>query len=289
MPFLEGQTILLTGAAGFLGSHIAGAVASRWPDAVLASPARHELDLTDHPAVGRWWSQWRPAAVIHCAALSRAAACEAKPDQARLNNVEATNHLAELAAGVPLVFLSTDLVFDGRRGSYVETDAPRPLSVYGETKLAAEQAVLAHPRHTVLRVSLAHGRSPDGARSFNEDLERAWRAGRKTTLFTDEYRTPIPAPVLARVVCELLGQGAAGLFHVAGAERLSRWQIGELLVARHPEFHPLIQRGSLRDYDGPPRPADVSLNCAKVQALLSFPLPRFSDWLASGSNAQSQT
>ena len=114
---------------------------------------------------------------------------------------------------------------------------------------------------------------------MDEQLLAAWRKGQRMTLFTDEFRCPIPAAATARAIWELVGQQANGLFHVAGAERLSRWQIAELLVARHPEFKDLIQPGKLRDYSGAPRSPDTSLNCAKAQAKLGFPLPKFSAWI----------
>ncbi len=189
-----------------------------------------------------------------------------------------TRHLAGLAVDVPLVLLSTDLVFDGRKGDYVETDAVNPMSVYGETKAEAEAIVQANPRHLVVRTSLNAGKSPTGDRGMDEQLFLAWRAGRSMPLFVDEFRCPIPAAATARAIWELVNAGATGLYHVAGAEKLSRWQIGELLTARRPEFRGLISPGSLKDYAGAPRSPDTSLNCARAQARLSFPLPRFSDW-----------
>ena len=88
------------------------------------------------------------------------------------------------------------------------------------------------------------------------------------------------AGVTARATWELVERAPAGLYHVAGAERLSRWRIGELLAARWPELRPRLEAASLRDYAGQPRPPDTSLNCAKAQRSLSFSLPRFSSWLA---------
>jgi dTDP-4-dehydrorhamnose reductase len=175
------------------------------------------------------------------------------------------------------------LVFDGRQGDYDETAAVSPLSVYGETKVAAERIVLANPRHTVVRTSLNYGCSPTGDRSFNEELRRAWQTGQTLRLFTDEYRSPIAAKVTAACIWELARLGEPGLYHLAGAERLSRWEIGRLLAAHWPDVAVRFERGSIRDYQGPPRAADTSLNCAKVQKLLATPLPRFSDWLASRS------
>ena len=72
-----------------------------------------------------------------------------------------------------------------------------------------------------------------------------------------------------------------GLYHLAGAERLSRWQIGQLLAQRWSHLNPRLEPASRLTYTGPPRPADTSLDCAKLQALLSFSLPRFTEWSAA--------
>ena len=172
-------------------------------------------------------------------------------------------------------------MFDGRDGNYEENSWPNPLSVYAETKLAAEQLVLRHLRAIVFRISLNGGTSPTGDRGFNEEMRRAWQAGKTLRLFTDEFRCPIAAAVTARVVWSLVKENRAGLYHLAGAERLSRWQIGLLLAARWPKLHPRLEAGSLRDYHGPPRSPDTTLNCAKLQALLPFRLSGLTNWLAA--------
>jgi dTDP-4-dehydrorhamnose reductase len=276
---VSAERIWITGAGGLIGSHLCAAAALWAPHSQLFACTRQQLDLSDFAAVRRAFREQRPGLVIHCAALSRSTVCQEQPALARRLNVELTAHLAELAAEIPLVLLSTDLVFDGRKGSYVESDAPNPLGVYAETKLAAEQLILANPRHTVIRTSLTGGRSPAGDRGFNEVLRQAWRAGRAVTLFTDEFRTPIPAPVTARAMWALLAQDTAGLFHLAGAERLSRWQMGQLVAARCPELSPRIEAASLQSYQGAPRPPDTSLDCRKIQRFLSFPLPGLAQWL----------
>ncbi len=247
----------------------------------MVALTRERLDLTDSPAVEAEFRRQNPQLVIHCAALSRSPECEANPDLARRLNVEVTALLAKLAAEIPFVFLSTDLVFDGRTGHYEESAATNPLGVYAETKVAAEQIVLANPRHTVIRTSLNGGTSPTGDRGFNEQMRRAWRAGRTLSLFVDEFRSPIPAEVTARAIWELAALNQAGLYHVAGSERLSRWQVGQLLAARWPVLKPKIEPGSLKEYAGAPRAPDTSLNCAKAQEQLSFSLPGLTEWLAA--------
>jgi dTDP-4-dehydrorhamnose reductase len=113
---------------------------------------------------------------------------------------------------------------------------------------------------------------------MDEQMLGTLRECKTLHLFTDEFRTPIPAEETARAVWQLAEQKATGVFHVAGAERLSRWQIGELLCERFPQYKAQIQASSLATYQGAPRSPDTSLNCDKAQARLSFRLPKFSEW-----------
>lgn len=211
--------------------------------------------------------------------MSKSPECQAHPVRAWQANVETTKVLAELAAEIPFIFFSTDMVFDGQKGHYVESDPVNPLSVYAETKVAAEQIVLANPRHTIIRTSLNGGTSPTGDRGFNEQIRLAWQTGQTLNFFRDEFRSPIPATVTARATWGLLLKHQTGVFHVAGAERMSRAEIGIALAARWPQLNPKFQVGSLQEYHGAPRPPDTSLNCAKAQAQLSFPLPGLTTWL----------
>ena len=275
----EKSTAWVTGAGGLIGSQLVKLAPAFAPDWNVHGLTRAELDLADFAAVRRAFEQERPGLVIHCAALSKSPACQADPGLARLLNVEVTRRLAELAANIPFIFFSTDLVFDGKLGNYPEDATVNPLSVYAETKVAAEQIVRVNPKHTIIRTSLNGGTSPNGDRGFNEEMRRAWQAGKTLNLFTDEFRSPISAAVTARAVWELATQPCPGVYHVAGSERLSRWQIGQMLAARWPQLNPRLQPGSLKDYAGAPRPPDTSLNCAKVQKLISFPLPGLTEWL----------
>ena len=275
------KAVWITGAGGLIGSYLVRAAPRFAPDATLVALTRDRLELTDAAAVRAAFRLQSPQLVIHCAAITSSPECEANPALARKINVEVTALLAELAADIPLFFMSTDLVFDGRIGRYDETAPVNPLSLYAATKVAAEQIVLANPRHTVIRTSLNGGTSPTGDRGFNEQTRRAWQGGRTVRLFTDEYRSPIAAEVTARAIWELAALNRPGLYHVAGSERLSRWQIGQLLAARWPELKPGIEPSSLKEYTGAPRSPDSSLNSAKAQALLSFRLPGLTEWLSS--------
>ncbi len=272
--------VWITGAGGLLGSYLLRTAPQFAPDSQTIGLRREKLDLTDFTAVRARFHADRPNAVIHCAAVAHPPACQRDPEAARGLNVEATRCLAELASDIPLFFFSSDLVFDGKRGSYVETDPPNPVSVYAGTKISAEQIVLANPRHTVLRLSLNFGKSPTGNRAFNEMLRNDLAAGKNFALFTDEFRCPTAALVTVRATWELLRQHATGLFHLCGADKLSRWQIANLLLPHWPSLPGKIQPDTVKNYQGPPRPQDSSMNCAKVQRLLSFRLPGMAEAVA---------
>jgi len=274
----------ITGANGLIGNYFVRTAPRFAPHWRARALTRDRLDLLDFDAVRHAFQSDSPRLVIHCAAVSTIAGAQANPALAQRVNIEVTKRLAELAADVQFVFFSTDLVFDGRKGNYVETDITHPIHLYAETKLAAEQIVLKNPRHLVVRTSLNAGVSRAGNRGFNEQLRLALSAGQGMTLFTDEFRCPIPAVETARAVWELAQKNCAGLFHVAGAEKLSRWQIGQLLAKRRPELAGNITPGSAADFPGPPRALDTSLNISKVQKILSVPLPGLTGWLAANPN-----
>jgi dTDP-4-dehydrorhamnose reductase len=274
---------LVTGAGGLIGGYLMRS-ASRWiPGWEVQGLTRDDLDLTDSISVRALWQRRRVKLVIHCAALSRTGACEQDPARARRINVDATAHLADLARDVPLVFLSSDQVFDGSKGNYAETDDVNPLNMYGQTKAEAERIILLNPSHSVIRIALTAGTSQTGDRSFIEDMVRAAVNGTKLTLFTDEFRCPIPARALARALWEFAAQRRPGLYHLGGCERLSRWEIGQLLTRWYPELTSAIQPGSVADYQGPPRPPDLSMCSDKIQKFLSFRLPGFRQWVTTRS------
>jgi len=275
--------VLITGAAGLIGRYLIK-TAQRWaPRWEVRGLTRQDLDLADAASLTSVVRSLKPLVIIHCAALSRTKDCEEDPESARRINVTVTEHLAQLSQAIPFIFLSSGEVFDGKTGWYVESDEPNPINVYGRTKLAAEQAVLQNPGHTVVRVVLTAGTSETGNRSFVEEMCRIAKAGKDLTLYTDEFRCPLPAGVIARALWELVDRKQPGLYHLGGSERLSRWEIGEALLARYPELTGHLLKGSARNHVGSPRPADLSLCCDKVQSLLSFRIPGFREWLVERS------
>lgn len=273
--------VWITGAGGLIGNCLVQLAPKLAPFWRIRALTRLELDLTDSAAVRAAFQKDSPQLVIHCAALAHTPTCEKDPQLARRLNVDVTATLAELASNVPFIFFSTDMVFDGLAGNYDESATTNPLSVYAKTKIDAERIVLANPKHTVLRTSLNFGTSPTGDRAFNEQMLQSVKRGETLMLFIDEFRCPIPAIETARATWEVAMQDKPGLYHLAGSERLSRWQIGEVLAKDWAHLNPKMEPVSIRDFRGLPRSPDTSLNSAKIQKLLSFPLPHFTAFVNS--------
>lgn len=264
---------LITGAGGQLGSHVVRALAAEEDAMLLALVGHHptgtpgvverRVELGDSEALRAAVREFRPTHVLHLGAMTAVGDCHARPADAERINTAATRVLADAAAelGARFVFSSTDMVFDGAHAPYAETDPPRPLSHYGRTKLAAERAIATLPGTLAVRIPLMYG-LPCNARetTFAKQLA-ALRTGKPLRLFTDEFRTPVWLADAARAVIGLARSEVAGLTHVAGPERLSRYELiarcATLLGVSAPQLVPI----SRLDVAAPePRPADLSLN-----------------------------
>lgn len=279
-----GRRLLVTGASGFLGWNVCAAAGAAWEvvGVVHAHPvpipgARTvACDLTRPGAADQLLREARPDAVIHAAAAAQPEYCQREPEAARRINLEATLELAgrAAAAGIPFLFTSTDLVFDGRRPPYREEDPVSPVSVYGEQKAAAEAGVLArHPGGLVCRMPLMFGDPGPAAQSFLQGWLAALEGDRELALFVDEIRTPVSGRTAAAGLLHLLGR-ATGILHLGGRTRISRHALGlllaELLGANPGRIRPVRQAEVAT---AAPRPPDVSLESGRAYALGYDPPP----------------
>jgi dTDP-4-dehydrorhamnose reductase len=206
------KKLLITGASGFLGWNLCQIARSEWeihgsyfqhPIEISgvnlhssAKPLLWSIDLTDLDAVKSAIDTIAPDGVIHTAAASSPNFCQANPDKSYQINVTASQQLAQLCcdANIPFVFTSTDLVFDGTKAPYKETDPVTPINLYGEQKIAAEREILAvYPRASICRMPLMFGIAPPNATSFIQPWIKALRSGENLKLFVDEFRTPVIA------------------------------------------------------------------------------------------------
>jgi dTDP-4-dehydrorhamnose reductase len=237
------------------------------------------VDLTAPDVVASAFQDARPDVVVHTAALAGVSDCFRDPQRAACINTRGSAILAELAhrAKVPLVHVSTDMVFDGEHAPYREEDAAVPVSVYGRTKAEAERAVLAYPRNTVVRLPLLFGPTQTDQPSFFDQQFLALRKRQRISLFYDEWRTPLSLLVAARALLVLAASGPFGLLHVGGPERLSRLEMGQKLAAFlgcdpgaiEPISRTIIAAAELRQ-------ADLSLDSSRWRSL--FPHQEWPAW-----------
>ena len=177
-----GSFAWVTGAGGLIGNYLVQ-TAKEWGIKAVGL-TRADLDITDFAAVERRFHAEQPPLIIHCAAISSSPDCQANPAKARAVNVDATAHLAALARESDFLFFSSDLVFDGKKGDYVETDAVNPLTAYAETKVAAEQIILKNGRHKIVRTSINSGASPKGNTAYNELMREGWHSRQTDPVFS---------------------------------------------------------------------------------------------------------
>ncbi len=271
-------SVLITGASGTLGWVLARRLSGKCrvigtylshacvPNGVV--PVR--MDLTDPASVDDALRTHRPTVIVHAAAMTDPDACERDPWRARAVNLGGSARLADWAndIGSRLVFISTDLVFDGERGNYRETDEANPLSIYGETKLEAEYLF---PGGVVIRSSLIYGwGSPVSGTSFSE-LCGDLKAGREVRLFTDQMRNPVSEDDLAGAVLLAIERDLVGLYHVGGEEALSRYDFGRTVCDVFGFDDGLLVPISMSEFEyAAGRPPDSTLDISKFQAATAF-------------------
>lgn len=271
--------LLVTGASGFLGWHLCRLAQATWQvtgtfhrhvPQQLPGVTLHAIDLGDLDAIAPWLAQLAPAAVIHTAALSQPNRCEQNPAQSYRVNVEATRVLAECCAQhqIPLVFTSTDQVFDGQSPPYSEASLPSPINLYGHHKAEAEALVQTlHPTAASCRLPLLYGPPSPTADCFLQGFLRTLKAGQPLNLFTDEFRTPAYVEDVAAGLLLAL-EKAPGLLHLGGPDRLSRYDFGLRMAEVFGLDPSLLIPGKQADVIMPARrPADVSSSSQKAFSL----------------------
>ena len=279
--------ILVTGASGLLGVNLAMAVDGKQHQVFGVAntiPMRWvgfksiQAELTEAGVIDRLLDETNPEVVIHCAAIANVDDCEAKPELAEKVNTLLPGKIAAAAAvrQIKMVQISTDAVFDGEKGNYVESDEPNPLSVYASTKLGGERAVLAaNPDALVARVNF-YGWSVTGKRSLAEWFVNNLSAGQPVKGFTDIHFCPMMVLDLVDTLMDAISLDLKGLYHMVGPQQMSKYEFG-CAIAQKFGFNPelvtpaFVQDGGLKAARSP----NLTLNTAKLSAALNHDLPGF--------------
>ncbi len=280
---LEGH-ILVTGASGYVGQHLAPALVEAGYEVAgtffnqpieLEGVSTFPIDLSDPLAVYRVIRDMKPKVVIHCAGATKLDWCEENRFDAENSNILSTRNfitaIEELAPDTPLIYLSTDLVFDGEAAPYREAAPPKPKTVYGSQKFEAESLVRMHSKGTILRSSLVYGPPVVRRGSFVSWIVDGLTEGEEITLFEDEWRTPIFIDDLIKAIETLLknlDKIPGKKFHAAGPDTLSRVEMGELICKQFKLDKSKIVTKSREEVESPAvRVKDVSLKTTALTKL----------------------
>ncbi len=278
------KKILITGGSGFVGGHLLAQAQQRYEVHALYNKnplpikniAAHQFDLSEIARLKYFLDEIVPDVIVHTAAIANPDWCEENPDVALQVNLKATEALASWANdnGARFIFTSTDMVFDGKRGNYSETDLPNPISRYSSTKVAAEKAITAsHSDYVIARVALVYGRGIMRPTSSFEKMIEKLTNKEKITLFHDQFRTPVLVNNLAEALLELAGNDYVGIIHLGGSERISRLNLGLKACRILGLSSQYIVKASMFDFPGPAfRPQDISFNIELAKKILKVKL-----------------
>jgi dTDP-4-dehydrorhamnose reductase len=258
--------LLITGGLGLLGREIARVFEG---SAGVRSTDREEWDVTDPAACRREVDGFRPDAVIHCAAWTAVDRAESEAEAARLLNVEGTRNVARACRerGALMVTFGTDYIFDGASSRpYREEDPANPLSVYGKTKWAAEEALREEGGdHLLVRTQWLYG--PAGRNFIRTILEKA-RQGETLRVASDQVGCPTFSRDLAVAVRTLLGARARGTVHFSSEGETSWFGLARYVLERSGLAAALLSPARTRDLPYPaPRPAYGVLSKERYRAV----------------------
>jgi dTDP-4-dehydrorhamnose reductase len=279
--------ILITGGSGVLGQYF-NCYLSKYNEILTVYHTKQgnclqfnaaKADINDTHRMHDIFAMFRPEVVIHAAAISNPVLPEGiKHSDVYKTNVNAARNIAELCnhSHAKMIYISTDLVYAGYRGSFLKEEGKLiPASLYAETKLVGEKKVEeTAEKYLILRTALLYGFGINKAENFFNTMFRNLKNNKPVNLFTDQYRSPLSLHEAARLMEAIIEKDPSNtILNFGGSERLSRYQLGELLCEAAGFDKHLLKGITMSDVPDVPKVEDVSLDISKLQSIGLTPSP----------------
>jgi dTDP-4-dehydrorhamnose reductase len=270
---------LVTGSTGLVGSQIVKDLAksdhtiySSYNNSKPYNGIPVHLELTNTGDIIKTVEGIKPDVIIHLAAITNVDLCEKEKDLALQINAKATELLSKQAAknGSFFVYVSTDYVFDGEKGMKKESDTPNPVDYYGYSKYQGELAVQDMASNwCIVRTSTPFGLH-DSRQSFPSFVIDNLKAKKEINVVTDQYTSPTHVPNLSQMLIEISTRQILGVIHLAGATRISRYNMALMVSEKLHLDKNLLKQASINDMKNwiAKRPKDSSLDVSKATQLL---------------------
>ncbi|MDZ7332155.1 MAG: dTDP-4-dehydrorhamnose reductase [candidate division KSB1 bacterium] len=230
------EKLVITGVNGLLGQKLLERSVSHYevmgidlheaPFQTKVKFTYRQLDLTKRRLVKQALAEFQPHYLINTAAMTDVDGCETQKEQCWKINVEAMDHIIQAVRrlGTKIVHLSTDYVFDGKSGPYVETDTPEPLGYYGKSKLASENLLIASGlEHAIVRTMVLYGHGIQTRPNFVTWVIEKLNKGETVQVVTDQISNPTLADDLAEAILRIIERRKWDLFHICGSELIDRY------------------------------------------------------------------
>ena len=269
---------LVTGSAGLVGHQVVKDLSETHEVFSCYNKSKPEygnavkMDLLNHEMISNVMSEKNPDIVIHLAAMTAVDLCETDQDNAFKINSQATEILAKESSKINafIVYVSTDYVFDGNTGMYEENDTTNPLGFYGKSKLLGEKSIQNFSSNwCIARTSTPFGLHPT-KKSFPIWVIENLQKQKQIDVLTDQFTSPTYVPSLSRMLIEISERHLTGIIHVAGASKISRYEMASLVSDKLGLDGKLLREISINDIKWEAqRPKDSSLNVSKAISILN--------------------
>ena len=269
---------LVTGSAGLIGRQVVKDLSKTHEvfSCYNKSEPEHgsiiKMDLLNHEMISNVMSEKKPDVVVHLAAMTAVDLCESDQDNALKINSQATEILAKECSKINafIVYVSTDYVFDGNTGMYEENDTTNPLGFYGKSKLDGEKMVQNFSSDwCIARTSTPFGLHPT-RKSFPVWVIENLKKQKQIDVLSDQFTSPTYVPNLSKMLIEISERHLGGIFHVAGATKISRYEMARMISDKLNLDEKLLRDVSINELKWEAqRPKDSSLNISKADSVLN--------------------